>query len=292
MIFCKLLECTLGLTLTKRRVPILLSIQEKGYPEFTPTLRTLLTSLNGPQSYRVPEEELRRAGPRDDPIGTGRMEALSCPQAPPNIVYTTTYYNHNHMHAHPSIFYGHPSPMGRHIDWCINLIMADVNGLTAFECTYMKVNLDRVRILRARGVLVAMVDELGRTHLDLQLQPGVFQSFIDIDPETAMGQVGSVTETCSLGDGGGEFTAFGGWFRASSPVGDKESERGESSSQDNDLHDNEATSGIAADSFAGGDEGGQIASALSEIGNSGFALRCPVTRWTVIQDRTCVLTCL
>jgi len=216
MIFCKLLECTLGLTLTKRRIPILLSIQGKGYPEFSPTLRTLLTSLNGPQSYRVPEEELRRAGRRDDPIGTGRMEALSCLQAPPNVVYTTTYYHH--AHAHPSIFYGYPSPMGCHIDWCINLIIAGVNGLTAFDCTYMKGDLDSVRIFRARGVLVSMMDELDRTHLDLQLRPEVFQPFIDIDPEAAVGLVGSVTETCSLGDDGDEFTALGGWFSASGPV--------------------------------------------------------------------------
>ena len=94
-----------------------------------------------------------------------------------------------------------------------------------------------------------------------------FQSLIDIDSEAA---VGLDAETHSLGDGGGEYIALGERFSASDPLGNKDSNHGQSDSKGGDSpRDKDANGGVAGP-FASGDEGGsgigdgQIASASEE----------------------------
>jgi hypothetical protein len=132
-------------------------------------LQALLTSLNGPQPNRGLQGGSRGAGPRDDPIETSLIEALSCLQARPNfheIVSTTNDY-HQTL-AHLAILYDYPSLLGRLVEWRVDLTIADVNGLTALHCAYLKGDLDSVRILRRGGASEAATDKLGRTPSELQ----------------------------------------------------------------------------------------------------------------------------
>ena len=75
-----------------------------------------------------------------------------------------------------------------------------------------------MHILRTGGAPASETDELGRSPLDLRLQPVVFQSLIDIDSEAA---VGLGAETHSLGDDGGEYLALGERFSASEFLGNE-----------------------------------------------------------------------
>jgi len=152
-------------------------------------LQALLTTLNGSQQNRGLQGGSHGAGPREDPIETGLIEALSCLQERPNfheIVSTTNDYNQTL--AHLSILYDYPSLLGRLVEWHIKLSIADVNGLTALHCAYMKGDLDSVRSLRRGGASETVMDKLGRTPSEL-LPEGLegFESDTDVDAEPAAG---------------------------------------------------------------------------------------------------------
>ena len=142
-------------------------------------LQALLTSL---QPNHGLQGGSHGTGPRDDPIETSLIEALSCLQSRPNfheIVSTTSDY-HQTL-AHLAIIYGYPSLLGCLVEWHIDLTIADVNGLTALHCAYMKGDPDTVRILRRGGASESATDKLGRT--PSELQPEGLEGFdSDIDP--------------------------------------------------------------------------------------------------------------
>ena len=127
------------------------------------------------------------------------------------------------MHAYLSVFCGYSSLLGSGIDWCIDFIIVDVNGQTTVGCAYSNCDLDSVHILRIGGAPAFETDQLGRSPLDLQLQPVAFQSLIDIDSEAV---VGLDAETHSSGDDSGEYIALGERFSASDPLGNKNSNHG------------------------------------------------------------------
>ena len=172
-------------------------------------LQALITSLNGPQPYRGPQGGSHGAGPRDDPIEIGLMKALSCLQARPNfheIVSTTNDYHQTF--AHLAILYDYPSLLGRLVEWRIDLTIADVNGLTALHCAYMKGDPDSVRILRRGGASKSATDKLGRTPSGLQPEGlGGFDLDIDLDVELAAGldadvypEANDINEQLALGE--------------------------------------------------------------------------------------------
>jgi hypothetical protein len=235
-------------------------------------LQALLTTVIGTRPNRAPQGGSHGAGPRDDPIETGIMDALSCLQAQPNfheIVSTTNDYDQTL--AHLSVFYDYPSLLGRLVEWNINLTIADVNGLTALHCAYMKGDLDSVRTLRSGGAPEAVTDKLGRTPSEL-LPEGLegFGSDIDLDAEVAIGLDAEVDpEAYGIDDemaSGEELSAF-------DLEDDNDSGHGQSDSED-DASEDEDTDGMAV-SLTGGDEGvgggvasgsggGQIASGSNE----------------------------
>jgi len=150
-------------------------------------LQALLTTLNGSQQNRGLQGGSHGAGPQEDPIETGLIEALGCLEERPNfheIVSTTNDYNQTL--AHLSILYDYPSLLGRLVEWHIELSIADVNGLTALHCAYMKGDMDSVRSLRRGGASETVTDQLGRTPSEL-LPEGLegFDSDIDLDAELA-----------------------------------------------------------------------------------------------------------
>jgi len=187
-----------------------------------------------------------------DSIETGLMDALSCLQARPNfreIVSTTNDY-HQTL-AHLSIHYDYPSLLRRLVEWHIDLTIADVNGLTALHCAYMKGDPDGVRILRRGGASETVTDKLGRSPSDLR--PEGFSSVIDQDAEVA---AGLDTEMYPEENDIDEQMALGEQFNALDSSDDNDSGHSPSDFGD-DVHDqDDPESMAAADSFTGGDGGG------------------------------------
>ena len=234
-------------------------------------LQALLTSLNGPQANRGLQGGSYGAGPRDDPIETGLMEALSCLQARPNfheIVSTTNDY-HQTL-AHLAILYDYPSLLGRLVEWRIDLTIADVNGLTALHCAYMKGDPDVVRILRRGGASETATDKLGRTPSELQPE-GVegFDSDIDLDAELAAALDADVyPETDDID----EQLALGEQFSALDLEDDNDSGHGQSDSEDDASEEEEENpDNMAVDSIPGNNEGdgGGVASGSGGVARGG-----------------------
>jgi hypothetical protein len=213
-------------------------------------LQALLATLNGPQPNRALQGGSHGAGPRDDSIETGLMGALSCLRARPNfheIVSTTNDYDQTL--AHLSILYDYPSLLGRLVEWRINLTIADVNGLTALHCAYMKGDLDSIRILRRGGASETVTDKLGRTPSELlpeRLER--FGSDIDFDAKVAARldpEAGDIDERRTSGE---QFSVLNLDGNNDSGHNQPCSEGGASEDKDPD--------GMVVDSLPGGDEGG------------------------------------
>ena len=145
-------------------------------------MQALLTSLNEPQSARGLQGGSYGPGPRDDPIGVRRTQALGCLQARPNsheIVSTTSDYHQTFPTL--SVFDHYPSLHDRLVEWCIDLAIADKDGLTALHFAYMRGDPDIVRIRRRGGASECATDKLGRTRSELQQEgPEKFDSDIDL----------------------------------------------------------------------------------------------------------------
>ena len=110
------------------------------------------------------------------------MRALNSIQARPNfreIVSTTNEYSQTL--AHLAILYNYPSLLRHLVDWCIDLAISDVNGLTALHFAYLKGDLHTVRILQRGGAPEDARDKLGRIPSDLW--PEGFDRDFDIDAE-------------------------------------------------------------------------------------------------------------
>ena len=162
--------------------------------------------------------------------------------------------------AHLSIFYGYPSLLRHLAEWRIDLTIADVNGLTALHCAFMKGDLDSVRILRQGGAPETVTDKLGRTPSDLQ--PEGFGSAIDLDAEVA---AGLDTEMWPEENDIDEQMALGEQLNTLDSSDDNDS--GHSQSDFGDVSDQGDTENMAAGSFTvgGGSGGGQFASSPKKL---------------------------
>ena len=164
------------------RLSILLRIQGQSYPEFASVLQALFTTLTGPQGNQILRGRGDGVQPQEELIEAGLVQALDCIQARPNfreILSTTNEYNQTL--AHLAILYDYPSLLRHLVDWCIDLAISDLNGLTALHCAYMKGDPHSVYILRRGGAPEAVKDKLGRIPLDLR--PEGFDRGFDIDAE-------------------------------------------------------------------------------------------------------------
>ena len=158
--------------------------------ELPPVLKALLTTLIGPQgSINQGLQGGSRISSRDaDLVETSLIEALSSLQEESNfqeLLSTTNDYNQTL--AHLSILYGYRSLLSRLVDWHINDTIADVNGLTALHCAYMKGDLNSVQILQRGGASGSIMDILGRIPSDLE--PETFHATIEGDTEVPPGSV-------------------------------------------------------------------------------------------------------
>jgi len=205
-------------------------IQGQAYPEFAPVLQALFTALSAPQGNQLLQ------GRSQNPIETGLVHALSCIQGRPNfceIVSTTNEYSQTL--AHLAILYDYPSLLRHLVDWCIDLAIPDVNGLTALHCAYLKGDLPGVQILRRGGAPDAAKDKLGRIPSDLQ--PEVFGGGLDTNAQVN-----------SPGNDIDEQVELGGQFGALDLDEDKDSEH----DPEGGTSDAKEPADIEIDSFAEG----------------------------------------
>ena len=144
-------------------------------------------------SHKTEERRLGRPRERDggsrrhirqeDQIETDLVVALRSLQVQPNFrEIVSTKNKWGQTLAHLSIFYDYPSLLRSLIDWRIDLTIADANGLTALHYAYMKGDLNSIRTLRRGGGSEIVMDNLGRTPLDLL--PEGSGSVFDLDNDT------------------------------------------------------------------------------------------------------------
>jgi hypothetical protein len=225
-------------------------IQGQAYPEFAPVLQALFTALSAPQGNQIPQ------GRSQNPIETGLVHALKRIQERPNfreIVSTTNEYSQTL--AHLAILYDYPSLLRHLVDWCIDLAISDVNGLTALHCAYMKDDLHGVQILRSGGAPEAAKDKLGRIPSDLQ--PEGFGRGFDIDAEVRLPE-NAIDEQVELG---GQFGAL-----------DLDEDKDSGHDSEDDASDAKELAGIAIASFA-----------EERKGSGGESVQiAPVSKWPVI----------
>jgi hypothetical protein len=204
-------------------------------------LQALLTALSGPQGSRNLQGGGHGIQPQRDLIETGLVQALRALQARPDfreILSTTNEYSQTL--AHLAVLYDYP-PLLRHlVDWCIDLAISDVHGLTALHCAYIKGDLHSVHILRRGGAPEAVKDKLGRIPSDLR-------------PER-VGR-GIDAEMYPLGNDIEEQVALRGQCSALDLDEDNDSGHGQSDSGDN-ASNTKDPAGIVVESFADGGEGG------------------------------------
>jgi len=224
---------------------MVLRVHAQGYPEVLPALQTLLTALNGNRRNRGLQGGSHGAGPQDDSIETALVDILSRLQTRPNfheILSTTNDYSQTF--AHLSILYGYPSLLRHLVEWCIDLAISDVNGLTALHCAFMKGDQDSVRILRRGGASETVTDKLGRT--PSELGPEGFDSAIDRDGRVAAGlDTGIYTA---------EHDNEEQQLSTLDSSDDSDSRPGQSDSDD-DVSDEDGPESIAADPLTGDYEG-------------------------------------
>lgn len=142
-------------------IPILLRMEAKGRPEYAPTIRAVVTLLQGDQAPSG------AAKSQVEQIEVSVLEALLSLREKSNfddIVSTTN--DSNQTLAHLSVLLGYISLLRHLVEWRIDLTVADVSGLTALHCAYLKEDRESIRIL-LRGGASSTEDKLGRYPRDL-----------------------------------------------------------------------------------------------------------------------------
>ena len=83
-----------------------------------------------------------------------------------DIVSTTD--DSNRTLAHLSVQFGYIVLLEHLVEWRIDLTVADVSGLTALHCAYLKGDQESTRILLRAGAPLDVRDNLGRLPRDLE----------------------------------------------------------------------------------------------------------------------------
>jgi len=143
-------------------IATLLRMEQKGRPEYTPTLQALLRMLQGDQAPKDSNS------PQDGQVESALLNALLSLREKPNfddIVSTTN--DSSQTLAHLSVLYGYKSLLERLVEWRINLTVADISGLTALHCAYLKEDRESIRMLLSGGAPSSTEDKLGRRPRDM-----------------------------------------------------------------------------------------------------------------------------
>jgi hypothetical protein len=137
-------------------------MEEKGRPEYAPAIQAVLRMLQGDHAPQDPDN------PQEVQIESSIIKAVLSLRSKSNfnnIVSTTN--DSSQTLAHLSILYGYISLLRHLVDWGIDLTVADINGLTALHCAYLKEDRESIRILLRGGASSSVEDKLGRYPKDL-----------------------------------------------------------------------------------------------------------------------------
>jgi len=110
--------------------------------------------------------------------------------------------------AHLSVLYGYISLLRRLVKWRIDLRVADISGLTALHCAYLKEDRESIRILLRGGAPPSIEDKLGRLPRDLAPEGSDLADWLEGEIGTGVGShpiEHPMDEEIALGE---QFTAF------------------------------------------------------------------------------------
>ena len=106
--------------------------------------------------------------------------------------------------AHLSVLYGYISLLRRLVKWRIDLRVADISGLTALHCAYLKEDRESIRILLRGGAPPSIEDKLGRLPRDLAPEGSDLADWVEGEIDDS-GHEGSGSESdASSNNGEGE----------------------------------------------------------------------------------------
>ena len=101
-------------------------------------------------------------------IETSIIEALLSLREKPNFDDIVSTSNDSRQTlAHLSVLFGYIFLLRHLVDWRIDLTIADISGLTALHCAYLKEDRKSIRILLSAGASPSVEDKLGRVPRDL-----------------------------------------------------------------------------------------------------------------------------
>ena len=137
-------------------------MEEKGRPEYTPTIQAVLRMLQGEDG---PQDS---ANSQADQIETSLIQAMLSLSEKPNFDdIVSTSNDSSQTLAHLSVLFGYISLLKHLVDSRIDLTIADTSGLTALHCAYLKEDRESIRILLSAGASPSVEDKLGRVPRDL-----------------------------------------------------------------------------------------------------------------------------
>ena len=137
-------------------------MEEKGRPEYMPTIRAILRMLQGADA---PQDS---ANSQAGQIESSLIRALLSLHEKPNFDdIVSTSNDSSQTLAHLSVLFGYISLLKHLVDWRIDLTIADISGLTALHCAYLKEDQESIRILLSAGASPSVKDKLGRVPRDL-----------------------------------------------------------------------------------------------------------------------------
>ena len=169
-------------------------MEEKGHPEYTRTIQALVRILEGDSARQVsgnPQEGLRddTGNPHEERIESSIIEALLSLREKTNFDdIVSTSNDSNQTLAHLSVLYGFISLLRHLVDWRIDLTVADISGLTALHCAYLKEDRESIRILLRGGASSSIEDKLGRIPRSLAPEGSELADWPDGDIGTKDGE--------------------------------------------------------------------------------------------------------
>jgi len=161
----------------------MLKIQDDCTPEDAAKLHKALKRF---ESKRNEKRPMREGETRDDETETAIIQALALLQDTLNFEELISKTNdYNQTLAHFAVLFGYIDLLKLLVGWNIDLTIADINGLTALHCAYMKGDRACVALLLEKGASETVSDALGRA--PSHLMPESFNSLNDHDTDMASG---------------------------------------------------------------------------------------------------------
>ena len=155
-------------------IPILLRMEEKAPPEYTPTIQAIVRML---QEDHVPQES-------DDPLAeqveSSLLQALQSLRKNPDfddIVSTSNDFSQTLVHL--SVLFGYMNLLEYLVWWGIDLAVADISGLTALHYACQKEDWVSIRALLRGRAPSSIEDNLGRVPRDLLPERSDLANWLD-----------------------------------------------------------------------------------------------------------------